>query len=304
MQQPVRLPTNKKGLQRITSKIASLFAWWPTYSKNKLGVIGLFVFILMITLAILAPVIAPHDPRQMSTDIYLSPNRDYLLGTTAYGQDIFSQLFYSARISLLVGILTAIITNTVGTLVGLIAGYFGGLIDEILMRLADILIILPRLPLLIILAQLFGPGITTMIIVISSLGWTGMARQIRAMALSLKEYPYIESTRALGASNMRIIIRHILPNVLGVVLSHYVMSVVMIILLETGLSFLGFGDPLRPSWGQMLNFAQSAGAFSQGAWWWWLPPGLCITLLCASMAFIGMTLNDHFVLRLRRGGRA
>ena len=181
MQKPVRSSIYENVLQRIGNKIASLFSWWPTYSKNKLGVIGLFVFVLMIILALLAPVIATQDPRQMSTDTYLSPNRHYFLGTTAYGQDVFSQLFYSARISLLVGIVTSIISNVTGTLIGLIAGYFGGLTDELLMRLADILMILPRLPLLIILAQMLGPGIPTLVFVISVLGWTGMARQIRAM---------------------------------------------------------------------------------------------------------------------------
>ena len=191
-----------------------------------------------------------------------------------------------------------------GVTVGLIAGYFGGLIDEILIRIADILIIIPRLPLLIVLATLMEPGIPSIMFVIALTGWTGMARQIRALTLSLREYQYVQSTRAIGAGNAHIIIQHILPNVMGVVFANYVMSVTAIILLETGLSFLGFGDPMRPSWGQMLYFAQADGAFGRNAWWWWFPPGLCITILCAAMAFIGTTLNDRFVLRLKRGGRA
>lgn len=304
MQKTLGLPADGKIQHRIVSKLKGSFSWWSTYRKSKLGVVGLVVFLLMILMALLAPVIATHDPREMTPELWQLPSKAHFLGTTSVGQDVFSQLLYAGRMSLLVGIITALITNIAGTLIGLVAGYFGGWLDEIIMRITDIIMILPNLPLLIILAQFMGPGIPTIIFVISMTGWTGMARQIRAMTLTLKEYQYVESTKALGASSMQIIIKHILPNVFGIILSHYVMSVIGIILLETGLSFLGFGDPMRPSWGQMLSLAQSDAAFSRGAWWWWFPPGLCITVLCCAMAFIGMTLNDHFVLRVRRGGRA
>ena len=284
--------------------IEKMFAWWSVYRKSSTGVLGLAIFLAMIAIASLAPVLATHDPRAMSPDSFLTPSTAHLLGTTATGQDVFSQLLYASRISLIVGIVTAAITNITGVVLGITAGYFGGWVDEIIMRITDIVMILPTLPLLIIMASFLGPGIPNIILVISLTGWTGNTRSIRALALSLKRYSYVDSVRALGAGNFRIIWQHILPNILGVALASYIMSVTGVILLETGLSFLGFGDPLRPSWGQMLYFAQGAGAFSANAWWWWIPPGLCITVLCFAMAFIGMDLNDRFVLRLRRGGRA
>ena len=294
--------TFEKLLRGTTSNVKGLFAWWPTYRKSKMGVAGLIVFILLVMSIIIAPMIL--DKPAMSFDTWFRPSRAHLLGTDASGKDLFAYLFYAGRWSLLVGTITAFMTNFIGTVIGLIAGYFGGWIDELFMRFADVLVILPSLPLLIILAEIMGPGLLTIVFIISFTRWTSMARQIRAMALSLREYQYVESTKAIGAGSFHIVIRHILPNVLGIVFSHFVMSVINIILLETGLAFLGFGDPLRPSWGQMLHNAEANGAFSSGAWWWWFPPGLCITILCASMAFIGMTLNDRFVLRIKRGGRA
>ncbi|MCX6013803.1 MAG: ABC transporter permease [Chloroflexi bacterium] len=302
MQKSTGFPVNSINLKWFIDTTRNLFKWWSEYRKSKMGVIGLVIFIIMILAVLIGPMVL--KPPILSYDTYFPPSRQHLLGTSSAGQDLFSYIFYAGRMSLFLGIVIALITSITGTIIGLIAGYFGGLIDEFLMRFADILIILPGLPLLIILAEILGPGIPTIIFVISITGWTGMAREIRALTLSLKQYSYIESTKALGASDIHVIFSHILPNVMGIVFSHFVMSVISIILLETGLSFLGFGDPMRPTWGQMLNAAQMNGAFLRGAWWWWFPPGLCITMLCCSMGFIAMTLNDHFVLRLRRGGRA
>ena len=138
---------------------------------------------------------------------------------------------------------------------------------------------------------------------IRSLGWTRPARQIRALTLSLKQYDYVESTKASGGSSLHIIFHHILPNVTGIIVAQFVMEVVAIILLETGLSFLGFGDAARITWGQILYWAQRNGAFSGGYWWWWLPTGAFISALCFSLAFIGTTLNDRFVLRLNQRGK-
>ncbi|MCX6013528.1 MAG: hypothetical protein NTV30_09010, partial [Chloroflexi bacterium] len=138
MQKTIGLPANDSKLQWMKNKLKGLFGWWPTYRKSRLGVLGLVVFLLMIILALLAPVIATHNPRQMTLDLWQLPSIKHYLGTSSVGQDIFSQLLYAGRVSLFVGVITALITNVVGTLIGLIAGYFGGWIDEIIMRITDI----------------------------------------------------------------------------------------------------------------------------------------------------------------------
>ncbi|MCX6013255.1 MAG: ABC transporter permease [Chloroflexi bacterium] len=298
--------TNNRKLMKSIKNIGwakAIYRWWKEFRKGKMGVAGLIVLTVMLILVILAPVLAGYPPLADGSDHSQAPSLGHLFGTTNNGQDIFSQLLYAGRTSLLIGVVTALIIIIVGCSVGLTAGYFGGVIDEILMRTADVLLVLPRLPLLIVLAYVMGSGILNIIIVIAVLGWTRPARQIRALTLSLKQYQYVESAKAKGAGSLHIIWNHIFPNVSGVVLAHFILEVVAVILMETGLSFLGFGDPLRPSWGYMLHMAQYFGAFSTGMWWWWFPPGLCICFLCLGMAFIGTNLNDRFVLRLGRGGR-
>ena len=292
-----------KGLRTAGMIRAGIHNWWKEYRKSKMGVFGLVLFSILIIMLIFAPVIATHDPREMVLGGALPPSGEHLVGTDIKGRDLFSMLLYAGQISVSVGLITATIVIGTATIVGLFAGYFGGIIDELLMRIADVLMVLPRLPLLIVLASFMNPGIGTIIIIISVLGWTRPARQIRALTLSLKQYGYVESTRASGGSSLHIIFHHILPNVTGVIIAQFVMEVVAVILMETGLSFLGFGDPRNFSWGQILYWSQSYAAFVNGQWWWWMPPGLCITVLCFSLAFVGTTLNDRFVLRLNYRGK-
>jgi len=295
--------TKAKGI-RLTGLIrAGIVNWWKEYSKSKMGVVGLVLFIVLVMLVILAPYIATHDPTLNTPERVQGPSLSHLLGTETRGRDLFSVLLYAGRVSLFVGVVTAAIVITTATLMGLLAGYYGGIIDEILMRIADILMVLPRLPLLIVLSTFLDTGIFSIMLIIAVLGWTRPARQIRALTLSLKQYGYVESTKASGGSSLHIIFHHIFPNVSGIVVAHFVMEVVAVILLETGLSYLGFGDPLRITWGQVLYWAQTNAALSSGWWWWWIPPGLCITVLCFSLAFIGTTLNDRFVLRLNSRGK-
>ncbi|MCX6013304.1 MAG: ABC transporter permease [Chloroflexi bacterium] len=242
--------------ERSVKYIKKSFIWWKTYRKSKVGVLGLAVLIIMILLAVLAPVLAPYNPRAMIFPIWSAPNSTNWLGTTSVGQDVLSNFLYAGRTSLLLGIATAAITQVAGVAVGVIAGYFGGLVDEFVIRTSDIVRTIPQLPILILLSAFLGPGIPTIMLVISVTGWTHHARSVRALTLVVKQYPFVESTRAMGASRFHIIRHHIIPNLSGAILSSYIMGIVGVIGLETGLSFLGFGDPLRPSWGQMLYFAQ------------------------------------------------
>lgn len=295
--------TKGKGIRLVGQIRAGIVSWWHEFSRTKMGVVGLVLFAILLIAILFAPVIATHDPSINTLDKLLPPSRAHLFGTEVRGRDLFSMNLFAGRVSLFVGVVTSAIVIAISTTIGLMAGYFGGIIDEILMRIADVLMVLPRLPLLIVMAALMEPGIPSIMIIIIVLGWTRPARQIRALTLSLKQYDYVESTKASGGGSFHIIFRHILPNVTGIIIAHFVMEVVAIVLLETGLSFLGFGDPLRFTWGQILFWAQSHGAFSGGYWWWWLPTGSFITILCFSLAFIGTTMNDRFVLKLNIRGK-
>jgi ABC-type dipeptide/oligopeptide/nickel transport system permease subunit len=171
-------------------------------------------------------------------------------------------------------------------------------VDEVLMRVTDTVITLPRLPLMVVMAAYLKPGMWTIIFVYAVVGWASLARQIRSQVLSIKESTFIEASRAIGAGNTHIITSHILPNVTGIIIANGVMEIMFAILTEAGLSFLGFGNPMVPSWGTMLHFAQAQGAFLLGAWWWIIPPGLCIAIICCGFQFIGTAMNDLFSLKL------
>jgi len=223
-----------------------------------------------------------------------------LLGTDHVGSDIFSQLIYGTRISLLIGILAALLSISIGLLVGLIAGYYGSFVDETLMRIVDILLSIPGLALLMVLVTFLGKNIWNIILLLGILGWMGFARASRSQVLSLKERTFVEASRALGASNKRIMFRQILPNVMPLVFATLVLSIPGAILTESALSFLGLGDPRISSWGRILYNAYSFGGFSKLAWWWILPPGLAITILSLSFVFIGHALDEILNPRLRK----
>jgi peptide/nickel transport system permease protein len=222
-----------------------------------------------------------------------------ILGTTNQGADAYSQIIYGSRISLTVGVLATAVSTALGVIVGLVAGYFGGKTDEVLMRMVDFLLVIPGLPLMMVLAAILGANITNIILVIAILGWTGTSRLIRSQVLAEKNKAYVESARAIGASDTYIMFRHILPNVTPILFANITLGVVGAILSEAGLSFLGLTNPEDPSWGRMLADANSSGAFSNGAWWVVLFPGLMITLLSLSFTFVGHTLDQVLNPRLR-----
>ncbi|MFW9908322.1 MAG: ABC transporter permease [Candidatus Thorarchaeota archaeon] len=222
-----------------------------------------------------------------------------VLGTTDKGADAWSQLVYGSRISLTIGILATALSTVVGVIVGMTAGYFGGKTDEILMRVVDFLLVIPGLPLMMVLAAFLGPTIENIIVVISILGWTGTSRLIRSQVMAEKNKAYVESARAIGASDTYIIYRHILPNVTPILFADITLGVVGAILSESGLAFLGLTDPNQPSWGRMLADAQGTGGFSAGAWWVVVFPGLMITIISLAFTFVGHTLDQVLNPRLR-----
>ena len=263
----------------------------------RLSMLTVAFFVLV---AILAPYIAPYEPLarqyQSADEILiakwvepslLGANTNHLLGTTASGYDIFSQLVFGTRAALLVGLLAAIFTAGIGTLVGLIAGYYGGIIDDALMRLVDFMYGLPLLPTVIVLVALTGPSLWNIILAVIILQWRATARVIRSQALSLRERPFVKAAQVAGASDWHIISRHLAPNVLPMSFLYGSFAIAWAILTEAGVSFIGLGDPNTVSWGTMLQAARAYSALSFGAWWWFVPPGVCIGLLVISGFLIG-----------------
>ena len=222
-----------------------------------------------------------------------------LLGTDGEGRDIFSQLVNGARLSLIIGITAALIAVGVGTLVGLLAGYFGGGLDEFLRRFTDILLTIPRLPLLLVLTALLSGNIwINIVLIIGLLGWQGIARVIRSQTLTVKGRVFVESAKAVGASGGYIVFNHVLPNVMDLVWVNFALSIPDAIVTEAALSFLGLGDPTVPTWGFILNDAAASSAITE--WWWALPPGIAIALLSMGFVLVGYALDDILNPRLRK----
>ncbi len=279
-----------------------LRAFWGAYRRNRLGLIGAAMLAVAIVIAVLAEAIAPYDPYasiQVSIgDIYAPPSPDHWLGTDDGGKDVLSAFLFGSRVSLIVGFAASLISLVIGGLVGLVAGYYGGRLGNILMRLTDVFLVIPDLPLMIVTVAILGPSLWNIILVIGLLGWTGTARLVRAQALSIKERQFVVRARAIGASDLHILRRHIFPLVLPLMLANTVLVISLSILSESTLSFLGLGDPTTLSWGGMLNFAFTRGAISARAWWPLIAPGLGIVWVVLACTLVGNTLEEVFNPRL------
>ncbi|MFC6800256.1 MULTISPECIES: ABC transporter permease [unclassified Haladaptatus] len=273
---------------------------WSLLTKDLSVRLAMLMVAFFILVAVFAPVIAPNPPLerqyQSSDEIliqkwaepsFLGGEGGYILGTTAEGFDIFSQLIYGTRSALLVGVIAAVFTAGIGTLVGLVAGYYGGTVDDALMRLVDFLYGMPLLPTVIILVALLGPSLWNIILAVIILQWRATARVIRSQALSLRERPFVKAAKVAGASDWHIISRHLAPNVLPMSFLYGSFAIAWAILTEAGVSFIGLGDPNSVSWGTMLQASRAYSALSFGAWWWFVPPGICIGLLVISGFLIG-----------------
>lgn len=273
-------------------------AFWPTFWRNRMAVLGALMLLFVVGMAIFAPWLAPFDPaaqvRVTIDNIYAPPAATHWLGTDDAGKDVLSSLIYGARVSLIVGFFASFISLVIGGLVGLIAGFYGGRVDNLLMRLTDILLVIPDLPLMIVLIALLGRGLGILILVIGILGWTGTARVVRAQTLSVRERKFVQRARAIGAGNFYIVRRHIFPLVFPLMVVNAVLVISAAILNESTLAFLGLGDPTRLSWGQMLNFAFRRGAMSAGAWWALAPPGLAIIWVVLGLTLLGNGLERIF----------
>ena len=260
------------------------------------GWLGAFVMTIMLIFAFFPNAVAPYDSTETVALPLQKPDRENILGTNDLGQDLFSELIAGTRASLFTGVIVSFIAVLIGTLVGLASGYLGGWIDSLLMRLTDLILVLPFLPLVILISVYLGPSQRNIIIVLSTFFWAGPARLIRARVLSTRSDTYIEAARALGASPLRIMAGHLLSAVRPLSLVQIVLVASASILAESSLSFLGLGDPSGKSWGTMLYFARASGAFLSEAWKWWvLPTGLMITLTVLSLGLIGYSLEQRLV---------
>jgi peptide/nickel transport system permease protein len=267
--------------------------------RSRRGQVGLAVVGLATFLAIFGTLIAPYDPNAVSLDVLAPPSAAHPLGTTENGSDVLSQLIVGTRISMEVGFAAALISAVLGASVGLIGGYFGGWTDRGLDSLENWFLVIPTLPLMIVLADLLSPSLIVLIMVIGLTSWAGTGRIVRAQVLTLKERPFVERARALGAGDGYIIRTHILPNTMPLIFANTVLIVAVAILSEAALAFLGLGDPTHISWGTMLENAFDAGAPSAGAWWYVVPPGLCIAVLVLAVALLGYQFEELVNPRLQ-----
>ncbi len=278
-------------------------SFWREFLYHPLGMVGLVIITSIVLMAVLAPWIAPYhwgDGSLAIEDLYQPPSAEHLLGTNHRGEDIFSRFIYGAQISLLVGLAASVTSVFLGTFIGLFSGYYGGVVDTILMRITDVFLCLPTLPLMLIFLVLFGQGLQNVIFVIALLGWTGTARMVRSEALSLRERPLTEAAHALGASDTYILFKHIMPNTFPLILANMILGVVNAILGEAGIAFLGFVDIHgQPSWGIILHWAWKNAALLGNKWWWFIPPGLFIMLTTLGFVFISHTADKVVNPRLR-----
>jgi peptide/nickel transport system permease protein len=278
-------------------------SFWRIFSRNKMGLTGLFMLIIVILAALTAPWITPYDQSSIveSTvdDIFAEPGPGHPLGQDDAGRDVLTLVIFGSRISLLVGFSAALIIVSLGAILGMIAGYFGGLTDMLIMRFVDAILVIPQLPLMLVIIAVAGRGILNIILVIGLLSWTYMARVVRAQVLTIKERQFVMRARSVGVGHFLIMVRHILPQVLPVIFAEAILDTSWAILSEATLSFLGLGDPTLISWGGMLNRAFLRGAVSNGAWWYLLPPGIALAWITLSLTFIGNAIQEIVNPRLK-----
>ncbi len=283
-------------------RLETLRRGWAEFRQHRAGLVGLGILVFFVALALAAPLLAANSDlsvTQAPGGVLEHPSSTYWLGTDDSGRPVLSLLIWGARISLLVGLTATVISMVIGTLVGLLSGYFEGWVGALLFRITEWFLVIPFLPLAIVLATVLGRSLFNIILVIGITSWPATALLIRSQTLSIKERPYLERARVLGAGRSHQIGRHILPNVMPMVFANTTLTVAIAILTETTLSFLGLGDPTRVSWGTMLDQAYSVGAITTGSWWFFLPPGICVILVVLSFTLIGQALEDVVNPRLK-----
>ena len=262
---------------------------WVTNSYGRM--VGLSIVLILVVVALFSDMLAPYELTE-HFGRFLHPSPEHLLGTDDMGRDIFSEIIIGTKLSLEVGFIAATISLTIGVTVGVIAGFYRGRIEQIMLTLTDVTIVIPTLPLLMILVVYFKPGVFSIAIAISIVGWCGMARILHPRTMYLKEQPFVEAAYAIGKSDLYIIIHHIIPNCKEIIAARYALAIGGAMLAESSMAFLGFGDPLNLSWGGIISEAYSNGALGLDLWWWYMAPGILITITILAFMAIGNSKNE------------
>lgn len=276
-----------------------MVAFWRTFARNRLAVLAGVVVAILVVFAVLAPALAPWDPNRHDTRRILAPpSAQHWMGTDQLGRDVFSRVLYGARVSLAVGFVSVGIATLIGILLGAAAGYHGALVDGVIMRLVDLMLVFPRFFLLLAVLAFLKPSIWTIMVVIGLTGWMSVARLVRAEFLTLREREFVIWSESVGASAVRVIFRHILPNALAPVLVAMTLGIPAAILMESGLSFLGLGvQPPHATWGNILTDGKDS---LEIAWWMTVYPGLAILVTVLSYNLLGEGIRDALDPRLRQ----
>lgn len=269
--------------------------------RNKLAMLSLIILSILIIMAAFAPLFTPYERDGIDFEaIKEAPSRDHILGTDELGRDVYTRLIYGGRVSLSVGIVAVAIELVIGVILGGIAGFYGGIVETIIMRITDIFMSFPFLIIAITVVSILGPSIYNVMLVIGLLGWTGIARIVRGQILTLREQEFMEATNALGLSDYRKIVRHLLPNIMASVIVWSTISIAGAILTESALSYLGLGvSPPTPTWGNMMQSAQKLYVLKK-QWWLWIPPGIAIFVTVMSLNILGDGLRDALDPKLKR----
>jgi len=304
MEATVTEPTEKK----VRKGVSQWNIAWRRFKKNRAALAGLIIIGVVVFMALFGPIIARYPPNYLASlreegRIRMPPSTKYLFGTDYVGHDVFSQVVYGASAALYVGFGSAAIAMSLAIVIGLVSGYYGGLLDNLLMRITEVFLVIPFLLILLVFLKVvttLAPsgvgGLSMVTLIIGLFSWASNARIIRGEVLRVKQYEYIEAAKSLGASKWRIIMRHLLPNVLHIVIVLITLQIAGAILVEAGISFLGFGDPNSITWGQQLQGASEA---VKEAWWEGIFPGFFITILVLGFSLLGNGLRDAFDPRLR-----
>jgi peptide/nickel transport system permease protein len=288
------VPMSARAVRRMRRR-AAVGRFWASFRRERGGMAGLIVLAVFVLLALTAPLLFSADQlrvTQATGAVLAPPTAGFPLGTDESGRSVLALVVWGSRVSLLVGVAATVISMAIGTFVGISSGHFRGVSGSVLERLTDWFLVIPFLPLAIALATVLGSSLLNVIVVIGVTSWPGTARLVRAQTLSVEARPYLERARVLGGGHWHQMSRHVLPNVMPLVLANTTLTVAIAILSETTLSFLGLGDPFRVSWGSMLDSAFSAGAISVGAWWYLLPPGLCVVAVVLAFTLVGRALEN------------
>lgn len=274
---------------------------WHVLRTQPQATIGALVLLAFVVVAALAPLIAPYGEREKVGAVFAPPSSEHWLGLDDAGVDMFTLMLYGARVSLVVGFAAALVAMLIGGTVGLLAGYFGGRSDTVLMRLTDYFIVIPDIPLMLVVAAIWGRSLTNIILIIGVIYWTTTARVVRAQVLSVRERVYVKRARAVGAGHGRVLFRHVLPQVAPLLVAMTVLSVAVAIFAETAIAFLGLGDPTLTSWGKLIENAFSRSAITLDAWWAIVPPGVAVALVILGCTMVGQALEDALNPRLQVG---